>query len=984
MDSNQTRFHLLLGERDWQRCRTTGGVPAFPEGGQVYWNAPRNEVTLWPETCRFAGAKSDRPVVVDDRRGAASDAFGNWYWIAPDRQSILVLSSGSQSVSVFWPAEPAVRSAVRGDGGFGPRAAVAPASLTLQGLAVTVDHYLVAGTVAPGGVLVFDLYSVGAPRQRLWPVPFDPFDLVQCKNGGVWIRDRTHRAVWQLDRRFEVVADSAGPAAATGGGAFAPEAGDVAAANVVVRASLRPQQGTTVAAADAVAIEALPDGAVLVLDRDDGSGFACVHLLEGSTVRGAPASTRGMAQHVEPDASGEPFRLAGHDFALGSRDAEDPPGWLGRLYIVWTDGNQAYAFGVERRGDQLVLQPLAEYFPMRLFGGRALVASAGDPWYDCRDTWAQLVRQKRPRHVSEGELWTPVFDSGIPDCVWHRMMLDACIPPGAAVDVYTRAADDWRELTLSEWLSAPERRALGAPDVAEAGDAVSEDGLAQWRAEPSPYLRGGGSELPYLPIEATAKRGTWELLFQRARGRYLQIRLVLRGDGRSTPRLRALRAWYPRFSYLEHYLPAVYREDAESASFLDRFLANIEGLFTAIEDRIAAAQLLFDVQSAPAEAIDWLGKWFGVALDPSWEDHRKRLFLRHAVDFFAARGTERGLQLALRLALDECVDERLFAYPERAARRAAPIRIIERFRARRMPPALLGDVSTAVPGPQRLDPGARWQPAAGAAELHRRYRAALTLAAGTEGPRVEAGAPAGWSDFAGAQLGFVPRAGAAERASWLAFLARTHPSVTVTALPADEPAAGIAADWQAFLADTHNRERELWQDFLARRYRSGAVLNAAWRKSWSSFSAVALPDRLPADVAPLADWYQFEGTVLAMHRAAHRFTVMLPVPRHMRTDTPAQQRRLALAKTVLDLEKPAHTVYDMRFYWAMFRLGEARLGDDTLIDLGSRAPELMAPMVLGEGYLAEAYLAVPPGKDAPGRLVTGRDRVGRSARLGGP
>ena len=57
------------------------------------------------------------------------------------------------------------------------------------------------------------------------------------------------------------------------------------------------------------------------------------------------------------------------------------------------------------------------------------------------------------------------------------------------------------------------------------------------------------------------------------------------------PRLHALRIYYPRFSYLTRYLPGVYQEDAVSASFLDRFLANVEGTNTAIEDRIAGREV---------------------------------------------------------------------------------------------------------------------------------------------------------------------------------------------------------------------------------------------------------------------------------------------------------------------------------------------------------------------------------------------------------
>jgi hypothetical protein len=35
------------------------------------------------------------------------------------------------------------------------------------------------------------------------------------------------------------------------------------------------------------------------------------------------------------------------------------------VYVVGPDGNQAYAFGVERVGDRLALHAQPEYFPMR-------------------------------------------------------------------------------------------------------------------------------------------------------------------------------------------------------------------------------------------------------------------------------------------------------------------------------------------------------------------------------------------------------------------------------------------------------------------------------------------------------------------------------------------------------------------------------------------------------------------------------------------
>ena len=124
--------------------------------------------------------------------------------------------------------------------------------------------------------------------------------------------------------------------------------------------------------------------------------------------------------------------------------------------------------------------------------------------------------------------------------------------------------------------------------------------MTRWQREPDPYLRRDGSEFPLSRPPRAERDGTWELLFQRARGRYLQVELTLSGNERATPRVRALRAYYPRFSYLEQYLPGRVSRGRDSASFLDRFLANIEGFYTTIEDRIAAVQALFDVAARPA------------------------------------------------------------------------------------------------------------------------------------------------------------------------------------------------------------------------------------------------------------------------------------------------------------------------------------------------------------------------------------------------
>ena len=935
MDSNGTRHHLFLGERDWERCADSTGralKDVFAEPLQVCagggrglgWNAEQHEVTLRPCIEEFRTRPGDRlpaigsrqdPRAPSDRRGAARDMFDNFYWIAENRAEVLVLSAGSGRVSRFWPAADDRDTVGTRYGEFGPREQQAPAAPPIfSGLAVTDDHHLVVGTAGPGGLLIFDLHAGGDPHQVCWPEDsFSPFDIAAREQGGVWVLDRARGRCWMLDRHFHVLfADGGEPPPEPPRELFQP-AGAAAPRRALPRdfpAGVILDAAADPGAADPIAIEPIGADEVLVLDRNPSAAFSrVIHYRPG-----APPTLISL----------ERFRLIGHDMAFVPSAAAQSDALLGRLFIVSASGNQTFEFDVTRRDRTIALNLISAYRPMRLFGGKGLIASRGLVFYDFANGWVPLAEQRRPRFAIEGTAVTPPLDGREPDCVWHRLTIDACIPPGTDVVVSTRTANERHDL-----------------------------GSAPWFSEPRLYLRGNGSEQPFAAaafrrhrLDARAMAagaatgeplgaGTWEILFQRARGRYIQIRLTLGGDGRRSPRVRAMRAYYPRFSYLAQYLPGVYREDPDSASFLDRFLSNVEGFYTSLEDRIAAAQLLWDVRSAPPEALPWLASWLGVALDPAWDDRRRRLFIRHAMEVFRWRGTTRGLLIAAGLALDPCVDDRLFTEPA-ASSAANRVRIVERYRTRRLSAVALGDPTVHV-GPREVQARSRWDPSSGRDELSRRYAAALRSDVRRAGdfPIVEPDDPelaAIWRRFALETLEFVPTA-----------------------------------------ANVHLQR---WQDFLARRYQRINAFNLAYGAAsspYASFAEIGLNTALPADGAPLADWYEFQRVLVPMHAVAHRFTVMLPV--RPGTAQAQQLTDLAHVRRVIDVEKPAHTVFDVKFYWALFRLGEARLGHDTVAERGGRAPELMQPATLGQTYLAESYLTPRPPLDAADRRIVGRDRV---------
>jgi hypothetical protein len=119
---------------------------------------------------------------------------------------------------------------------------------------------------------------------------------------------------------------------------------------------------------------------------------------------------------------------------------------------------------------------------------------------------------------------------------------------------------------------------------------------------------------------------------------------------------------------------------------------------------------------------------------------------------------------------------------------------------------------------------------------------------------------------------------------------------------------------------------------------------------YTGFSSIALPSTMPSG-QQLVDWIKFVSIALPAQQNAHRFTVLVPVSL---SDTPdTQSTKLAVAQRVAEIQKPAHTAFDVQLYWAMFCAGVARLGQDTLLGQGSR----FAALVLGQGGLGASNVS---------------------------
>jgi phage tail-like protein len=146
-----------------------------------------------------------------------------------------------------------------------------------------------------------------------------------------------------------------------------------------------------------------------------------------------------------------------------------------------------------------------------------------------------------------------------------------------------------------------------------------------------------------VPLEINAGDPP-EVLVQSPGGRYLWLRIEMFGDGTRTPRIAGIDIFAPRRSSLAD-LPAPFREDPESAAFLDRFLSYFDTVLAETAARQASIPALFDPEAVPAgPLLAWLASWFDIEFLPEWPEATRRAMVAKAIDMYRRRSTVSGLR----------------------------------------------------------------------------------------------------------------------------------------------------------------------------------------------------------------------------------------------------------------------------------------------------------------------------------------------------
>lgn len=620
MDANGLRFWMLANEDDW-------ALPGAPP--QLHYDRERRSLRLASQRLGDPlGAPPGDDAEVEalsrlEQVPATVDGFGTWAYWDPLAEAIQVAWAGPGVLTLFKP----------------------PLSGTPTDLAVGHDGVLYVAMA--GRLLLYDLHRLWRPVTLAAP-GFDAWRLAADPRGGVWVLDRTHRRL----ARAQGLPLPERPYAAYAAQVFRPCPENPNPPRLTVLTDLTwPDDETP------VAIDCSPQGQVAVLSWRTGQE-ALVRLL-------APGNAEGDA---EPLGWHKAVRLLGmqHPYSM-AWVAED------HIAVLWA-GTPAeapvYPVDALPVGEESpAVLPVGDFYPLQQHdGGPFFDGVTLPPHYPTREAGTlaprPLHRLSLPAFAARGEATGRLpLDSGSPQTIWHRLYLEAHFPARGGIQVFLAATDD--PLPPADPAQWHEHR-FGPLFADSHRDRLPQGAWVSWP-----------SELPFHPglvrcPRRAGRAGLFTVLIQRSgrrvrtlRGRYLHVRVALQGDGRTTPELWALRAYGSRFSYVEHYLPALYHEDTFSpeadeslapgesstpADFLERFLGNMEGILTPLEDRIAASYLLTDPRTAPEEALAWLGSWIGVTLDTAYGPDRQRALIARAPELYRRRGTLAGLALALEVA----------------------------------------------------------------------------------------------------------------------------------------------------------------------------------------------------------------------------------------------------------------------------------------------------------------------------------------------
>ena len=325
------------------------------------------------------------------------------------------------------------------------------------------------------------------------------------------------------------------------------------------------------------------------------------------------------------------------DLLLGPRDADG----VREIVAARRPGEEFLRFQIDRRQ----ISPLGSLQAPNHDGRGIAWAPDGRVAY-----WtARGLRHAAPartRYATDATVLAFALDSDRDGNEWGRVRLDACVPDGTAITIRCYTAND------SDHPDPVTRTPPAGEKLAGIADETSTPLMSEgaWRLvaslEPQP-LHADDTPPPMTPPPEGAFL-TYDAPVIADPGRFLWLAITLRGNGARTPRLRAVSVEAASHGLLRQ-LPRTLWRDPRARDFLDHYLASPAAMLNEWAAAEAIRHRMIDPTVAPAESLDWLASFVGLAMDPCWSERARRTMIQEASALFRIRGTVAALRRMLEI-----------------------------------------------------------------------------------------------------------------------------------------------------------------------------------------------------------------------------------------------------------------------------------------------------------------------------------------------
>ena len=251
----------------------------------------------------------------------------------------------------------------------------------------------------------------------------------------------------------------------------------------------------------------------------------------------------------------------------------------------------------------------------------------------------------RTQYQQSGYLFGFALDSDLDQNRWGALTLEACIPDGTSIRIYAFTRDD---LEFADALPRTPPTGEALADIALPDSTPLLSTLAWgFRTDTGHTLYRDDSPRPLAPAGPDGF-ARYEAPVIAPPGRFLWLVFEFAGTRSKSPRLRSARADYPGHSLLQQ-LPKTLWRDPHAQDFLTRYLMPMAAMLTEWGGVSDQRHRLLDPRIAPAEALDWLASFLGLAMDLCWPERARRQMIAEIAHLFRGRGTLRSLQRMLEI-----------------------------------------------------------------------------------------------------------------------------------------------------------------------------------------------------------------------------------------------------------------------------------------------------------------------------------------------